>query len=122
MGKIYQPEVAADAIVYMAAHRRRSISVGYTTATTIIGNKLFPALGDKILAKQGYEGQLAKEPEEPGRMDNLWNPVDEDRGSHGRFDDLANKTSVQFKLSTNRSLIWTASIVLLAAAVIKIFR
>jgi NAD(P)-dependent dehydrogenase (short-subunit alcohol dehydrogenase family) len=53
MGTIYQPEVAARAIVFAAAHNRRSIWVGWPTYLSIIGNKLSPAAADLDLAKKG---------------------------------------------------------------------
>ncbi|MDX5482590.1 MAG: SDR family oxidoreductase, partial [Hymenobacteraceae bacterium] len=37
MGKIYQPEVAAEAIVFAAEHDRREIYVGYPTVQAIVG-------------------------------------------------------------------------------------
>src|SRR4051794_2634520 len=46
---IYQPEVAAEAIVWAAHHPRREISVGLSTVTAILGNKLAPWLGDWYL-------------------------------------------------------------------------
>lgn len=123
MGKIYQPEVAADAILYMALHRRRSIYVGYTTAKAIIGNKLFPGFGDKVLAKQGYDGQLTDQPEEPDRKDNLWNPVPEDRGAHGEFDEQAKEVSAQYWLSRNKKKLGiAASVTLLGLAFLKVFQ
>jgi len=123
VGKIYQPEVAAEAIVFIAAHRRRSLVVGSTTAMTIAGSRLFPKLGDIISARYGYEGQLSPEPETPGKPDNLWEPVNEDRGAHGRFDDQAVNTSIQYRISINRKkLLWAASVVLLGAAIVKLMR
>ena len=51
---IYQPEVAADAIVYAAHHYRREWFVGWPTVVAIQGNKVAPSLGDWYLAQQGY--------------------------------------------------------------------
>ena len=72
---IFQPEVAADAIVYAAKSRRREIWVGRSSVKAIVGNKLFPGLLDRYLAKNGYSGQLTQEPTEPGQPDNLFDPV-----------------------------------------------
>jgi NAD(P)-dependent dehydrogenase (short-subunit alcohol dehydrogenase family) len=84
---IFQPEVAADAIVRAAATGRREVRVGLSTTVAIAGNKVFPSLGDWYLAKAGYESQMTSEPEDPDRADNLWRPVDDiqDFGVHGRF-------------------------------------
>jgi hypothetical protein len=43
---IYQPEVAADAVVHAAHHYRREWFVGGSTAIVIEGNKLAPGFGD----------------------------------------------------------------------------
>ena len=84
---IFQPEVAADAIVRAAMTGRREVFVGLSTRVAIAGNKAFPRLGDWYLAHTGYESQQTAEPEDPDRADNLWRPVDDiqDFGVHGRF-------------------------------------
>jgi hypothetical protein len=41
---------------------------------------------DRVLAKQGYSGQMTAEPETPGRPDNLMAALPGDHGTHGRFD------------------------------------
>ena len=104
MGKIYQPEVAARAIYYAAHHNRRTIYVGSATAQTIIGNKLFPGLLDQVLAKIGYSGQQTETAENPERVNNLWEPVKEDRGAHGSFDDVAVNRSLELEATMNRGV------------------
>ena len=83
---IFQPEVAAEAIEYAAHHRRRQIYVAWPTVKAIFGNKVAPGVLDLILAKHGYDEQQTEEPAQPGRPDNLFEPVDSDRGPHGPFD------------------------------------
>ena len=102
MGTIYQPEIAARAIVYLATHKRRSIYVGFSTLQTILGNKVAPEFLDYLLAKTGFSGQLTENPEDPDRKYNLWEPVHEDRGAHGEFDEQAKDHSFQFWLSKNK--------------------
>jgi short-subunit dehydrogenase len=93
---IYQPEVAARAIVHAAANpERRERWVGASTALTMLGNKLAPGLLDRYLGRTGYEAQQTDEPEDPDRPDDLWQPVPGDRGAHGRFDDRARGWSLQ---------------------------
>ena len=53
---IYQPEVAAEAIVHAAHHYRREWFVGGSTVVAIQGNKIAPGFGDWYLAKQGLRG------------------------------------------------------------------
>jgi NAD(P)-dependent dehydrogenase (short-subunit alcohol dehydrogenase family) len=54
---IYQPEVAAEAIVWAAHHRRRELLVGSSTVRAVLGDKVAPGLLDRYLARTGYESQ-----------------------------------------------------------------
>ncbi|MDP9474264.1 MAG: SDR family oxidoreductase [Actinomycetota bacterium] len=103
---IYQPEVAADAIVWAARHRRREVYVGASSAITIIGNKLAPWLGDRYLARTAYSGQQTDEPVIPDRPSNLFEPVSGDRGAHGSFGGQAHGRSPQLWATKNRG--WLA--------------
>jgi len=100
---IYQPEVAARAVVYAADHpRRKQYFVGASTAATILANRVAPALLDRYLAKTGFDSQQTgeSEPRQPG---NLWEPADrsggDDHGAHGEFDDRSHRRSAQLFLS-----------------------
>jgi len=115
---IYQPEVAANAIVWASEHRRREIYVGGATVKTIWGNKLVPSLADRYLARDGYDAQLTDEPIAGGREGNLFAPVPGDHGTRGRFPDARGR-SVQLALAKHRGAIGaglaTAGLVGLAA-------
>jgi len=113
---IYAPEIAADAIVWAAQHRRREISVGASTVAAIWGNKVASALGDRYLAKTGYDSQQADEPDDPDRPDNLWEPVAGDHGADGRFGDRAAHRSPQTWI--NERLPTAAMIVAAGAALL----
>jgi NAD(P)-dependent dehydrogenase (short-subunit alcohol dehydrogenase family) len=82
---IYEPEVAARAIVWAALHRRREISVAAPTVAAIWGNKIASPLLDRYLARTGYDSQQTKKRADPNRPDNLWAPLPGDHGAHGRF-------------------------------------
>jgi len=101
---IYQPEVAAGAIVWASEHDRREIYVGGPTEKAIIGNKAAPGLADWYLARNGYDSQQTSEPEDPSRPYNLWQPVDDEKdfGAHGRFGSRARKRSWQTWLTEHR--------------------
>lgn len=114
---IFQPEVAAKAIVWAAEHPRREVWVGFPTFKAILGQKLAPGLVDRILARRGYKGQITDEPEIPGRPDNLYAPVSGDHGAHGRFDERARSMSWQMITSRHRT---AAAIALLTLAVIGV--
>lgn len=101
MGTIYQPEIAARAIVYASEHNRREIFVGGPTIKAIIGNKLVPGYADKVLARTGYKGQVTNELEAPNRQHNLWEPLPGDHGAHGPFTKKALKFSPQVWATTH---------------------
>src|SRR4051812_28063481 len=113
---IFQPEVAADAIVWAADHPRREYFVGFPTVEAIVGNKMVPGLADRYLARNGYDAQQTSEPEDPQRPDNLWMPVDEERdfGAHGRFDAAARPTSWELTFSKHRRAFGAAAMVAVA--------
>jgi NAD(P)-dependent dehydrogenase (short-subunit alcohol dehydrogenase family) len=99
---IFQPEVAAAAILFAANHRRRQIFVGGSTVAAVQGNKLMPGWLDHYLGRTGYDAQQTDEPEDPNRPNNLWQPVEGDRGAHGRFDSQASASSPELWISTHR--------------------
>lgn len=115
---IFQPEVAAEAIVWAATHDRREIYVGFPTVTTIVGNKLAPALGDYYLARMGHGAQQSDEPESSDRPHNLWEPVDRDRdfGVRGRFDARAKPHSWQLWANLHRGALLAGAASALGAA------
>jgi NAD(P)-dependent dehydrogenase (short-subunit alcohol dehydrogenase family) len=91
---IYQPEVAAEAVLHAADHpRRREYWVGGSTVATLLANKVAAGLLDRYLARTGYRGQQTDAP--PTGAGNLWRPADEhtDHGAHGAFDDRAHARS-----------------------------
>ena len=101
---IFQPEVAAAAIVWAANHDRREVQVGLPTTLAILGNRIAPNLLDRYLARTAYAGQQTDEPVAEDRPHNLWDPVDAtaDYGAHGSFDDVAGARSWQWEFTTHR--------------------
>src|SRR5437773_5719220 len=112
---IFQPEVAAEAIVWAAYGNRREVNVGWPTTAAIVGNSFMPGLGDLYLAKHGYEAQMIDEPENPNRPDNLWSPLPGDHGAHGVFDDRATDRCVEMELNKRRPVVFAAASAFLAA-------
>src|SRR5262249_23648064 len=107
---IFQPEIAAEAIVYAAHSRRREVWVGSSSVEAILGNKVFPGLLDRYLARKGYAGQLADEPADPSQPDNLFDPVPGDPGTHGRFDNRATRSSLQLWATDYRGTLIAAAL------------
>ena len=118
---IYQPEVAADAIVFASHHDRREIYVGAPTVATIVGNKMFPALFDRYLAATCIDGQQTNEPRDPNRPDNLFEPVAGDHGAHGSFDARSHAFSPQWWTDKHRAPIAVGLLALAAAGAATIW-
>jgi len=110
---IYQPEVAAEAVLLAVRSRRRELYVGWPTVATVLGNKLAPGAMDRYLAATGIESQHTDEPVDPERPDNLYASLPGDPGAHGRFDTEAHEGSVELLASEHRA---AASLALLGAA------
>jgi NAD(P)-dependent dehydrogenase (short-subunit alcohol dehydrogenase family) len=118
---IYQPEVAARAVLYAADHpKRREYWVGGSTMGTLIANAVAPGLLDRYLGKTGFSSQQDDRPEPADRATNLWEPADGPSGhdytSHGSFDDRATKKSAQLWASQNHGRLAAAAGVLAATA------
>jgi NADP-dependent 3-hydroxy acid dehydrogenase YdfG len=116
---VYQPEIAAEAIVWAAEHpHRRELWVGASTVMTILGNRLAPWLADRYVARTGYDSQQTDEPAGPARQhtDYLDAPLPGDRGSHGEFDTEAKERSPQLWLAEHRRVLTAAGAGAAAAA------
>lgn len=94
---IFQPEVAAEAIVWAAEHPRREYWVGWPTARAVVGNRLIPGLLDRYLARTGVDAQQADRPVEIDRTDNLYDPVRGDFGARGEFREEAKERSLYWR-------------------------
>ncbi len=101
---IFQPEVAAEAILWAAHHYRDEMWVGWPAVKAILGNKIIPRTLDRYLARTGYGSQQTDEPEDPHREDNVFEPVDDtkDHGAHGDFDSRARSRSYQLWATKHR--------------------
>jgi NAD(P)-dependent dehydrogenase (short-subunit alcohol dehydrogenase family) len=115
---IFQPEVAADGVVWISHHYRRELYVGRSTVKAILANKIAPGILDHYLARNGFASQQYDGLAKHDRPDNLWHPVDEheDHGAHGAFDGRAQANSPDLWLTTHRGLIAAGSGVAVLAA------
>ena len=101
MPPIFQPELIADAIHHAAIHPRREFWLGGSAIQAIVGAKVAPALTDRMMADQAYEGQMTDEPAEE-RPDNLFAPVRGPYEARGRFSDRATERSPAIWASEHR--------------------
>jgi NADP-dependent 3-hydroxy acid dehydrogenase YdfG len=106
---VFQPEVAARAIVWASEHpQRREHWVAGSTVMTILGSRLAPGwVGDRYLAKSGFDSQQTDKPVDEHRRstDYLSSPVPGDHGAHGSFGDEAKPRSRQVWLAEHRGTI-----------------
>ncbi|RSM49034.1 KR domain-containing protein [Amycolatopsis balhimycina DSM 5908] len=105
---IYQPEVAARAVLYAAGHpRRREYWVGGSTVGTLLANAVAPGILDRYLARTGYESQQTDADKPAGRPENLWAPADRSRdyGAHGEFDRKSTPRSFQLWAGRHHGLL-----------------
>jgi len=97
---IYQPEIAAQGVVFAADHpEHREYWVGSSTAATIFAQKFAAPLLDRYLARTGYKSQQTSDEGALHGPGNLWHPEDQepgdDHGAHGDFDDKSHPRSAQ---------------------------
>jgi short-subunit dehydrogenase len=117
---IFQPEVVARAVLYVADHPTRELWVGWSAVKAILGQKLIPGLLDRYLGHMGYSAQQTDQPVRPDRKDDVDEPLPGDRGAHGDFDARAKGWSGELWLRMNRR--WVAGALAGAAAVVLGYR
>jgi NAD(P)-dependent dehydrogenase (short-subunit alcohol dehydrogenase family) len=104
MGRVFQPDAIAEAIVRAADRGAREVFLGLPTLQAVWGEWLLPAWLDRHLARVGYDGQQTDEPED-GRGENLFTPVGGDHGAHGRFDREARSYGAELRLTARHRLV-----------------
>jgi NAD(P)-dependent dehydrogenase (short-subunit alcohol dehydrogenase family) len=124
---IYQPEVAARAVVYAAEHpQRREYWVGASTTVTLIANAVAPGLLDRYLARTGFQAQQTGEAKDPDQPANLWEPADgaggRDFGAHGAFDQRAKARSAQVFASQHHTALFGAGVAAVAGLIATVGR
>jgi NAD(P)-dependent dehydrogenase (short-subunit alcohol dehydrogenase family) len=110
---IYQPEVAARAVLYAADHpKRREYWVGGSTLGTLAANAVAPGVLDRYLGRTGFDSQQTGRPRPVDQPANLWEPADgkagHDYGAHGVFDGRSKDRSIQLWASHHHGLVYGA--------------
>ncbi len=108
---IYQPEMAAAAIVWAARRPRRELWVGGPAVRAILAQHVAPGLADRLAARRAWDGQMTEEPLPAYHRDNLFEPVPGDHGAHGRFDVRARRCRWQLWMTTHRPVVITGLVV-----------
>jgi hypothetical protein len=115
---IFQPEIGAEAVYWAAHNPRRDLYVGWPSAKTIWGQRLFPGLADRMAAKQAWDAQMLDTPEDPNRPNNLFEPVPGSQGVHGAFDARASDTSPELWATQHARWLAAATAGILSLAVL----
>lgn len=93
---IFQPAAIAREIFRAARQAPRELWIGRSALKAIIGTMLLPGSGDRILAHEGYDGQMTGELASPDRPDNLFQPIAGDAGARGRFSNRSSSEVIGF--------------------------
>lgn len=114
---IFQPELPARAVRFLADHPRRNMWVGYSTAYTILGNRIAPWFLDWYMSRTTVSGQLT-DADGPRFGANVGQPRDDaaDRGAHGMFDAKAHRRDPWSWVSMHRVAVSSAAVVAAVAA------
>ena len=91
---IFQPELAAEAILQAARTGERQLNVTFVSTRTVFADRVVPGALDHLLADTGFESQQSSRPTVYSG-DNLYEPLPGDHGCHGSFDDRAKDVSPQ---------------------------
>ena len=105
---IFDPQIAADAIVWAASHPRREYWIGWPAVKAILSSRVLPAAGDRLAAHRAYDGQQSKEPAGDARPDNLFTPAPGAFAARGRFTARSRPRSLQPWLARWRH--WIAAV------------
>ena len=116
---VYQPEIAADAILLAATSRRAELQVSGTTVVFALATKLVPALVDLAIGRLGSAGQTTFDPEAARRhRPTLHAPSAHPSGSHGPFDAESRRFSIQMWLLRRRAVLASGVGLTLAASLL----
>ena len=109
---IFQPELAARAIVRAARDGTRETWIGWPAVKAILSTRVAPWLGDILAVRNAYDAQETDESADASRPDNLFATVDGAQRAHGRFDGRASDRSLQVLAARHGA--WLAAIVVVA--------
>jgi len=107
---IFQPEAIAAEIVRAAAEAPRELWIGWPSIRSIIANFFFPGILDRLASRLAWDGQMTDQPAAADRLDNLFAPVTENPGAHGRFDGRSQSTAIAVSSATARGALAIAGL------------
>src|SRR5690606_9350234 len=101
---VYQPEVAARAIVRAARDPPREYFVAYQPPLLTMGAALMPDVLDRYLGRTAIEGQSTGQRTLADRPDNLFTPAKGRHSTHGTFGQESQSEAIMISGSVARGL------------------
>lgn len=111
---VYEPELVAETILYVAEHPVREIYVGGAGKQFGLVQRLSPRLGDKLLAKIAFPAQKTDQRKPADSPHNLFEHLQGYDRVKGAFSSEAKPFSLYSLLKTRPAIRWAASASLLA--------
>lgn len=119
---VFDPAVAADAILHAARRPRLEYWVAGPSVMAIVGSAIAPALTDRYLAATGFGAQQGPSPVLADRPVNLWEPPPGDPGARGRFGAESHRASAQWLMSKHRRLLGLGASLVAGAGIVAYSR
>lgn len=98
---VYDPDIAADAILFAATHAVRDLPVGGASAAFGLAETVAPGLLDAALARTGYRLQRSDRPRPLGEPDDLFAPVPGPGAIRGGYDGRSFSVATWFDTHPN---------------------
>jgi hypothetical protein len=89
---VYSPVVVADAILTVAEHPMRDLTVGAMGKVIAVAGNVAPRRTDRYMERSTFDSQKTNTPH-ADRPDNLFTPVEADGGERGRYRGYTMKSS-----------------------------
>jgi NAD(P)-dependent dehydrogenase (short-subunit alcohol dehydrogenase family) len=103
----YDPQLVADAILYVAEHPTRDFLVGDAAKTLDLLQRISPALVDSLLLQIGFRLQRSSQPKSEDAPSNFYEPVEQEQRISGDFNNQV-IPSITDWLDKNPLLQWGA--------------
>ncbi|MDQ3389284.1 MAG: SDR family oxidoreductase [Gemmatimonadota bacterium] len=98
---IYEPELAAEAILRAAEGNERDIFIGGAGKVLSMAERISPKLLDMQQLRQGFEKQKTQWPKSADAPSNLYSHVEDDGGSRGDFSQQAKARSLYQEIAAH---------------------
>lgn len=120
---VWEPRVAAEAIIFAAGHARRTVPVGGAATVAGIGQSLSPSLLDRLMIAGGLIFKLQRSARPDDGQDNLFSPMPPDTyavtGSFGAHSKSTSLYTRFFALHPNRERIAAGAALLGTVALVR---